>query len=97
MSSPFDGLVDAIASAVANAVADRLPESLPFQAQKPALLDRQGLARELGISEPTVARLVKEGLPVIRIHSAVRFDLRDCLAWLKSHQPSARQADARGI
>lgn len=52
--------------------------------QAPALLDRRGLAAALGISPTGVDRLRAEGLPTIMVVESPRFDLADCLAWLKA-------------
>lgn len=49
----------------------------------PALLDRQGLARALGASASTVARLRREGMPALMLGDSPRFELTDCLAWLR--------------
>lgn len=53
----------------------------------PSLLDRNGIAGALGCSAPTVDRLRREGMPCIRIGESPRFDLGDCLAWLRGKRP----------
>lgn len=50
----------------------------------PALLDRNQLARELSVSQATIDRLRREGLPTIWLFDAPRFELVAVLAWLKS-------------
>lgn len=49
-----------------------------------ALLDRQGLARELGIGVDTVDRLRREGCPSLRVGDVPRFELATVLEWLRS-------------
>ncbi len=61
-------------------------ESSPDDAQAPtapALLDRQALARALGVSLGTLDRLRREGLPTVRVCDSPRFLLSDVVDWLR--------------
>jgi DNA-binding transcriptional regulator YhcF (GntR family) len=53
---------------------------------KPKLLSARALARELGISPPTIASLEAKGLitPEFRIERLVRYDLQKVLNQLKA-------------
>ena len=50
-------------------------------------LTRQELCVKLRISESTVRRLELDGLPCTPIGRAKRYDLAECKAWLRTHQP----------
>jgi len=50
----------------------------------PALLDRAGLARALGVGTTTVDRLRRDGCPVVWLGDSPRFELAACLAWLRA-------------
>jgi len=50
----------------------------------PALLDRAGIAWALGVGTATVDRMRREGCPIIRIGDSPRFELADCLTWLRT-------------
>lgn len=57
---------------LADAVADRLAAKL---LDRPRLVDRVELARELGVSVPTIERLCAAGsIPVVRMGRRVLFD-----------------------
>jgi len=76
-------VVDAeeLAAIVRMAVAEELAERLPQQA--PALVDRRGLAAELGCGVDTVDKLRREGLPTIMLGDSPRFQLAAAVEWLK--------------
>lgn len=84
-----DPLSVAIAAAVAHAlepVLEQLAElrrHLEAPAAPPALVDRRGLARELGVSVATVDRLRAEGAPELRVGDAPRFRVGDVVDWLR--------------
>lgn len=48
----------------------------------PALLDREGLAQQLGVSSGMVDKLRRQGLPTVWLGECPRFVLTDVLAWL---------------
>lgn len=59
----------------------------------PALLDRSGLARALGVGLSMVDRLRREGMPCVLIGDSPRFVLGEALAWVCEHRRSARSAE----
>lgn len=52
-------------------------------APTPALLDREGLAFELGCSSGFVDKLRRSGMPCLRLGDSPRFELEACLSWLR--------------
>ncbi len=72
---------------VGEALAEALASHEPAPA--PALLDRSGLARALGCSVSTVARLAKEGCPRVMLADAPRYELGAVLAWLHKRDGGA--------
>lgn len=52
----------------------------------PALLDRDGLAQQLGVSTGMVDKLRRQGLPTVWLGECPRFVLADVLAWLPRSQ-----------
>jgi hypothetical protein len=60
---------------------------------EPALLDRAGLARALGVSAPTVDRMRAEGAPELRVGDSPRFELAAVLAWLREREQRKAGAD----
>src|SRR4051812_17762449 len=56
----------------------------------PPLLDRAGLARALSVSTSTVDRLLRAGLPYLRVADAKRFELASTLAYLRSTTGTGR-------
>ncbi len=73
---------DAVAALVAEAVGDALERAAPVAGGQ--LLDRNGLARALGVSTSTVDRLVRTGLPCLLVCEARRFELPAVLEWLRA-------------
>jgi hypothetical protein len=61
-----------------------LTEALSEYDGAPALLDRNGLALKLGCSPGHIDNQRKIGMPFIMIGSAVRFDLKTVLEYLKN-------------
>lgn len=51
----------------------------------PALLDRQQLARALGVSERTLRRMRDLGLPTLWLIDSPRFELAAVLEWVRSN------------
>lgn len=56
------------------------------QDMAPALLDRNGIARTLGVSTSMVDRLRKAGLPCIWLGDSPRFIVDECVSWLVEHR-----------
>lgn len=69
-------LRDLVRAAVAEA-------GLAGVAPTPALLDREGLAFELGCSSGFVDKLRRSGMPCLRLGDSPRFELEACLSWLR--------------
>ena len=47
------------------------------------VLNKEELAKELNISVPMVNKLMRQGMPRIKIGTAVRFELVEVVKWLK--------------
>jgi hypothetical protein len=61
----------------------------------PALLDRAGLSRALGVSLSKVDQLRREGCPVVQLGvESPRFRFEDVLAWLKDRADASGGNDA---
>lgn len=61
----------------------------------PALLDRSGIGRTLGISPSTVDRLRREGLPCVLIGDSPRFLAAECVSWLlENRRPQQPEVEA---
>lgn len=81
-----DPLVQGLASIVRDAVAEALADHNPTQSP---IVDMTGCAQALGVSLPTLRKLLAEGLPCFSVgENSRRFDMRDVLAWLKSREAS---------
>lgn len=60
-------------------------------------LTRQQLCAELGISESTVRRLERDGLPFTPVGArSHRYDLAECKRWLKANQCHSGQT-SKGV
>lgn len=72
-------------------VRDAIVEALESQKDDPSplLLDRNGIARALGLSTSSIDKLRKQGLPSIRVGDVPRFIAGDCIAWLRSNDEAA--------
>jgi len=71
-------------------VLDALSELEGLAANRgPSLLDRAGLARELGCSLASVDRMARQGLPFVRVGSVGRFDLQLVRDWLAGEESDA--------
>jgi hypothetical protein len=75
-------LGDLVREAAAEAVRAALGEHAPPEPPS-ALVDRRELARQLACSDRTIARLESEGLPVVRVGDAPRYELAEVLQWLR--------------
>jgi excisionase family DNA binding protein len=47
------------------------------------MIKKQELANKLNISVPMVDKLMREGMPRVKIGKSVRFDYDEVLKWLK--------------
>ena len=47
------------------------------------MLKKEELAKELNISVPMVNKLMRQGMPRIKIGTSVRFELVEVVKWLK--------------
>ncbi len=76
--SPAD--FEALTTAIAEAVAARL-------ANTPRLVDRNALARLIGVSVPTIERLQREGkIPIVRAGARVLYDTNAVIAALSKNE-----------
>lgn len=66
-------------------------------AQRPALLDKRGLAMELGVSERTIDRLRELGMPVLMLLDSPRFQLGAVLEWLAHNGPRVTPSRAGNV
>jgi excisionase family DNA binding protein len=74
-----------VADVVVERLADRDPHEAAHQTDRtPRALSRRGIAEHIGVSLPTVDRLVGEGMPHVRIGDSPRFFASDVVAWLKT-------------
>ena len=48
------------------------------------MLKKKDLAEKLNISVPMVDKLMREGMPKIKIGKSVRFDYDEVLKWIKN-------------
>lgn len=62
----------------ARALAEATPASV--------LLDRNAIAAALGCSATTIDALRKRGMPWVRLGESPRFELEDCLSWLRGQK-----------
>ena len=49
-------------------------------------LDKTTIAKEFKVSEATIDRLRKIGMPCIKVGGSVRFDLETVLEWFKNNE-----------
>jgi hypothetical protein len=73
-------LAELVRAAVQSVLAEQREDAAP------ALLDRNGIARALGVGTSTVDRLRRDGLPCVFIGESPRFLSDECLAWLCMHR-----------
>jgi len=48
------------------------------------MLNKKQIAEHYAVSVPTIDRLMKEGLPYVKVGKNVRFDLDEVKEWLKN-------------
>lgn len=77
-------------------VRDAVEQVLAEQQQDPApyLLDRNGIAKRLGVGLNSVDRFRRAGMPFVLVGEAPRFVADECLAWLRTNSRAAD--DGRG-
>jgi len=68
-----------VSDAVAKAIANTKPTT-------PTLLDMAGLGRALGLSAPSVRKLIRAGAPFLSCGDLKRFDLAAVCSWLASRR-----------
>jgi hypothetical protein len=52
-------------------------------AERPLLLDREGLASALGCSSSHIDKLRRQGLPTLKFGESPRFEVDRCLEWIR--------------
>jgi excisionase family DNA binding protein len=57
------------------------------------MLTKQELCEWLKISLPTVDRLMKQGMPHLKIGKAVRFEQEDVKKWLEEQQGKEKKTE----
>lgn len=60
--------------------------ALFLRSTEPALVGKQDLARQIGVSASQIDRLRKLGLPSVKVGEAVRFEPAKVVAWLKERE-----------
>lgn len=65
-------------------------EAIAAQSSTPELVDRAALARALSVSESTIDRLRKQGLPTVMVLDAPRFRVARVVEWLESRGAGLR-------
>lgn len=71
-----------LAGLVRHAVQEALAERVEGP---PPLLDRGGLSHALGCSGSLVDKFRRRGMPFLRLGDSPRFELEQCLEWLRKH------------
>ena len=83
---PVQQLVVLDPATLATLIKGAVSEALADAAGAPVLLTREALADRLSCSPGHVDALRRRGLPERRLGaSAVRFELAECLEWLRTH------------
>jgi hypothetical protein len=72
-----------LAEIVRTVVRDEIRAALAERTAATAVLDRAGLAMTLGCSLASVDRLLREGVPCVRLGSDPRFVATDVVGWLR--------------
>lgn len=73
---------DQLAEIVRSVVLDVLGER-DSRSTRDGLLDSKELRQALNISRSTLGRLKSKGLPFIKVLDADRYDLKECVQWLR--------------
>lgn len=79
----LEPLINEVVSRVLAGLTEVIVQHLP-DPNVPVLLDRNGLAKALGISLTSLDRLKHSGMPIVRVLDSPRFDVADVVKWLKS-------------
>lgn len=66
-----------------------IEQALADRRTPPAVLTQDQLAESLGVSSRTIYTLRQEGLPTVLVGDSPRFDLGECLAWLRARKGKA--------
>lgn len=74
---------DLFAEVIRRVVREELDALGAQQPAAPVLVDRQELARALGVSVSTVDRLREDGMPTVWVVEAPRFEVEAVLVWLR--------------
>lgn len=61
--------------------------------EAPMFLTAKEMSDVLGINEKTFAKMVKEGMPSVKIGERPKFDLSDVLDWLKNRSGDKFEED----
>lgn len=61
-------------------------EALRLRGALDALVGKQDLARQIGVSASQIDRLRKLGLPSVKVGESVRFEPAKVIAWLKESE-----------
>jgi len=89
-SFSIDALIEAAADRAAAKTLERAEEFM--RGAPPTLLDTAGLARELGVSDVHIRKLVKaKKLPSIMVGDCRRYILADVLAALKEQRTESEE------
>lgn len=68
---------------------EELEGALAEREARPALIDQNALARELGVSSRTIYTLRERGLPTVMVGDSPRFELAVVLEWLREQKARA--------
>jgi hypothetical protein len=104
MTDTTPDILDALLDRVANRLADRVAEllekrhaaSVPANDVPTGLVDKRIVAGQLGVSLPTVDRMVAAGMPFARVNARKRFDVVACRAWAAARGRKPTTAPKRG-
>lgn len=90
----IDALLDDVADRLWSRMEPRIAELLDGERKSEPLMNAMECARWLAISEPTLRKLRREGLPTLMVCESPRFDRESVLAFMceRSEQPEALAA-----
>jgi hypothetical protein len=78
-----DAIRDLLVGLVREAMREEMAELEPQPERGPVLLDREGLAKALGVSVATIDRARAAGLPEIRVCDAPRFCVNEAISFFR--------------
>lgn len=78
-----DAIRDFLIELVREAIREELADLAPRPEQGPALVDREGLARALGVSVASIDRARAAGLPEVRVCDAPRFSIVEAIEFFR--------------